>query len=191
MAEKTVLVVCTNTQYTASLKSLLEGNRECSVRSVSTSVAGRSLARDVDFDVIIINSPLESGLGDEFANTLARITYSALLILVPEQIEENMKRKTAGIGAHIITKPLKKSDFLSAYDTAVLSSERSKVLYLENQKLKRKIRELKTIERAKVLLVEYLKLSEDQAHKYIEKQAMERRLSAGEVAQGIINTYEN
>ena len=42
----------------------------------------------------------------------------------------------------------------------------------------------------KWLLIENLKMSESDAHYYIEKQAMDTRLSRREVAQGIIRTYD-
>lgn len=100
-----------------------------------------------------------------------------------------MEEKVNGTGVFVIRKPLKKADFLNSFHVAHLTSERSRILYDENVRLKRKIRELQTIDRAKVLLVEYLKLSEDQAHKYIEQQAMELRTTRGEVAQSIISTY--
>jgi response regulator NasT len=34
-----------------------------------------------------------------------------------------------------------------------------------------------------------LKMSEPQAHRFIEKQAMERRITKGEVARRVISTY--
>ena len=39
--------------------------------------------------------------------------------------------------------------------------------------------------------MEYLKLSEPQAHRYIEKQAMDLQISRAEVAARVLETYEN
>ncbi|MDR1574348.1 MAG: ANTAR domain-containing protein [Clostridiales Family XIII bacterium] len=39
------------------------------------------------------------------------------------------------------------------------------------------------------MLITGLKMSEPQAHRFIEKQAMERRITKGEVARRVINTY--
>ena len=90
----------------------------------------------------------------------------------------------------MLEKPLHKEEFRNAVELALLFSRRNRTLYEENARLRERIRELKIVDRAKVLLVEYLKLSEDQAHRYIEQQSMELRKSRAEVAQGIINTYE-
>lgn len=51
--------------------------------------------------------------------------------------------------------------------------------------------EIRLIERAKEVLIEYLKMTEAQAHRYIEKQAMDMRITRREVAESIIKTYEH
>lgn len=51
--------------------------------------------------------------------------------------------------------------------------------------------EARLIERAKEVLMEYLKMTEAQAHRYIEKQAMDMRITRREVAESILKTYEN
>ena len=39
-------------------------------------------------------------------------------------------------------------------------------------------------------LIQYLSMTESQAHRYIEKQAMDMRLPKRAVAESILNTYE-
>ncbi|WP_334294967.1 ANTAR domain-containing protein [Terrisporobacter hibernicus] len=39
-------------------------------------------------------------------------------------------------------------------------------------------------------MIQYLKMSEEQSHKYIEKQAMDLRITKVEVAKNILKTYE-
>lgn len=84
-------------------------------------------------------------------------------------------------------------------DTAVFQSvlklanaSVSKVMRLraENDKLQKKMDELRLISRAKCVLSAYLNMSEEQAHKYLEKQAMDLRMSKVEVAMNILKTYE-
>ena len=60
----------------------------------------------------------------------------------------------------------------------------------ENFKLQTKIEEIRLVNRAKCCLIQYLKFSEPQAHRYIEKQAMDTRQTRKEVAQRILSTYE-
>ena len=60
----------------------------------------------------------------------------------------------------------------------------------ENKKLKNKIRDIKLIDRAKLTLIQYLNMSEEESHRYIEKQAMDRRITKVEVAKNILKIYE-
>ena len=57
--------------------------------------------------------------------------------------------------------------------------------------MQEKMTDIRTINRAKWLLIENLNMSENDAHRYIEKQAMDTRSTRREVAEGIIRTYDN
>ena len=56
--------------------------------------------------------------------------------------------------------------------------------------MEEKMEEIRLVNRAKLLLMEHMKMSEPEAHRYIEKQAMDRCISKATVAQNIINTYK-
>ncbi|MDR0930197.1 MAG: ANTAR domain-containing protein [Clostridiales bacterium] len=60
----------------------------------------------------------------------------------------------------------------------------------ENTKLNQKIEDIRIIDRAKLVLISYLKMTEDEAHKYIEKQAMNTRRTRRAVAESVLKTYE-
>ena len=47
------------------------------------------------------------------------------------------------------------------------------------------------VDRAKCALIQYLHMSEPDAHRYIEKQAMDLRITRQEVAEEILKTYES
>lgn len=74
-------------------------------------------------------------------------------------------------------------------DTALHARVRE--LERENELLKRKLAEDKLVTRAKFALIQYLKMTEPQAHRYIEKQAMDMRVTRKEIAEGIIKAYES
>ncbi|MBQ3485974.1 MAG: ANTAR domain-containing protein, partial [Clostridia bacterium] len=52
-----------------------------------------------------------------------------------------------------------------------------------------KMEEIRIVNRAKWLLISELKFDEPGAHRYIEKQAMDRCVSRKVIAQEIITTY--
>ena len=47
------------------------------------------------------------------------------------------------------------------------------------------------VDRAKVVLIKHLSMTEQQAHRFIEKQAMDMRVNKTAVAEGILKTYES
>jgi response regulator NasT len=60
----------------------------------------------------------------------------------------------------------------------------------KNTRLESQIEEARLINRAKCILIQYLRLTEPQAHRYIEKQAMDKRTSRIDIARNILTTYE-
>ena len=66
---------------------------------------------------------------------------------------------------------------------------RYKKLEAQNEELKEKLSEVKLVERAKNVLMECLKMTEPQAHRYLEKQAMDMRVTKKEAANSVIRTY--
>ncbi|HHT83072.1 MAG TPA: ANTAR domain-containing protein [Clostridiales bacterium] len=47
------------------------------------------------------------------------------------------------------------------------------------------------VDRAKAVLIKHLSMTEQQAHRFIEKQAMDMRVNKTAVAEGILKTYES
>ena len=64
-------------------------------------------------------------------------------------------------------------------------------LVREKDALKRRLEDMALQNRAKALLCRNLGFTEDQAHKYLEKQAMTLRITKTEAAHRIVATYEN
>jgi len=61
----------------------------------------------------------------------------------------------------------------------------------ENETLKQRMEDIAVIDRAKMLLISHLAFSEAQAHRYIEKQAMDMRATKRAIAEEILKTYES
>ena len=72
-----------------------------------------------------------------------------------------------------------------------MSSARERLRKSEKKTLsiEEKMEEIRIVNRAKWLLISELKMDEQGAHRYIEKQAMDRCISKRIVAEEIIKTY--
>ena len=56
--------------------------------------------------------------------------------------------------------------------------------------IEEKMEEIRLVNRAKWLLIGQLKMTETEAHRYIEKQAMDRCVTRREIAESILSTYK-
>ncbi len=72
----------------------------------------------------------------------------------------------------------------------MIANKRLAILQKENSRLQKKVNELREVGRAKCALVQYRHLTEQEAHHFIEKQAMDQRLSVLDIAEDILRTYE-
>ena len=68
-------------------------------------------------------------------------------------------------------------------------TERLRRLEKKTLSVEEKMEEIRVVNRAKWLLISALQMEEPQAHRYIEKQAMDHSISKREVAEEIIRTY--
>ena len=68
--------------------------------------------------------------------------------------------------------------------------ERMRRMEKKSVSLQEKMEEIKLVNRAKWVLITHLNMTEDAAHRYIEKQAMDRCVSKRVVAEDILRTYK-
>jgi response regulator NasT len=61
----------------------------------------------------------------------------------------------------------------------------------ELESLQAKMEEMRLVNRAKLILVQRFKMSEKDAHRFIEKNAMDRCVKRRTIAESIIRTYQN
>ena len=84
-------------------------------------------------------------------------------------------------------------NFRNLFQTAAgwLISAREMIRKTEKQttSIEEKMNEIRLVNRAKWLLISELKMTEPDAHRYIEKQAMDRCVSKRQAAEEIIKTY--
>ncbi|MDD7579368.1 MAG: ANTAR domain-containing protein, partial [Treponema sp.] len=93
-------------------------------------------------------------------------------------------------GVLTIARPNSRQAFYGALKLLTAVSAKLAKMEKKNRSLIEKMTDIRTVNRAKWLLIENLNMTENDAHHYIEKQAMDTRLSRREVAEGIIRTYD-
>ena len=184
-----VLVAGANDKLGESIAALLPKNEY--VPPVFAASVGeiRRLALESTMDLVVLNTPLKDEFGTRLALDLADYNI-AVLLMVQGDVFDQVCYKVEDYGVLTLAKPVSRQSFYTA--VKLLTAMRAKMLRMEkkNQALQEKMQDIRTINRAKWLLITNLQMTEDEAHYHIEKKAMNSRLSRREAAEEIIRTYD-
>lgn len=141
------------------------------------------------FDVIIVSMPLKAEFGLDFVAEASKKSGAAIVVLARADIAEDVQRRIKFTGAFVIGKPFPKSVLANTVKMALLAKENIDRLEQEKNELSKQLDDVKVIDRAKCCLIEYLNLTEKQAHRHIQKLAMDTRKTQREIAEDILRTY--
>ncbi|MDD3866984.1 MAG: ANTAR domain-containing protein [Eubacteriales bacterium] len=161
------------------------------IATVNSCGEARRMLLQRDFDLVIINAPLRDETGENLSRHIAAKGVSQVILVVPAEHYEAISAQTEEFGVLTVARPLNRSLFWSALKLAKSAGSRLKRMREENSRLVQKIEDIRLIDRAKYCLISYLSLSEQEAHRFIEKQAMDLRTTKRAIAEGILKTYEN
>ena len=184
------LIVSGSTKGGEALAGLLAGQPYDRVLVVNSGSQARRKLNEGFFGLVLINLPLPDEYGLELALSAAETTEAGILLLVRQELAEETAFKTEDYGIFVVPKPFSQPFFYQSLHLVRAFRRRLAFLKQENSRLQQKLEDIKIIDRAKPALIQYLNMTEPQAHKYIEKQAMDTRLSRRQVALGILQTYD-
>lgn len=186
-----VLIVSSSQKSTDYLTASL--NEIDGAQSTVVSTAGEARRRLISeqFDLILINTPLKDENGLELAIDLAEETLSGIILFVRETDYEQITDRVEWCGILTVPKPVHRQSVMQAIHLALATKARIRRVEKKNDKLIEKLDEFRLVNRAKWVLIEKLKMDEAQAHKYVEKLAMDLRISKKDAAENIIKTYES
>ena len=141
-------------------------------------------------DVTVLAFGLGGGDGVEAARQVMSAHPSALVLLTSRtDAQVAAQAMTAGI-VGFLAKPLRAEDLGPALDLAVSHFRDLEAVRRENESLRRKLESRRLIDRAKALLIERLNLTEPEAHRRIQKAAMDTRRTMAHVAQSVLGGEE-
>ncbi|MCR5401851.1 MAG: ANTAR domain-containing protein [Treponema sp.] len=178
-------------------------------------VQGIQNARDAlcyeDFDALVlccnsietvkkveIKSVKKSTGADSIFDFLQEIECSCILLV--EKISVDLARKLENSGIFVIERDFAPACYLDDNAVETLLIKMLKFILLktkerqksqrEKLKLENSLQEERLVNRAKCILMQYLNMSESQAHRYIEVQSMQLRQTRLQTAESILKTYE-
>ena len=137
-------------------------------------------------DLVILDVKMPKLDGIAAAQRIAEQRIAPVVILTAFSQRELVERaRDAGAMAYLV-KPFNKHDLMPAVEMAVSRFAELQMLEAEVADLTDRLETRKLVDRAKSVLQQQLELSEPDAFRWIQKTAMDLRLSMKQVAEGVI-----
>lgn len=183
-----VLIVSGSDKVYDFLAGLLPPTEFSPITRANGAGEAKRMLLSSSYDLLLINTPLPDDFGLDLALDVSEGTMGVLLLVKSDMVEQ-ITYKTEERGVFTIAKPNTKQAVYSAVRLLVAMVQRLKAMEQKTRSLQDKMTDIRAINRAKLLLIENLRMNEQEAHHYIEKQAMNLRASKRDIAENIIRTY--
>lgn len=184
-----VLVVSASEKLNQALPEFFSVSTFSPVNVVTNVSAAKRAVAEIDFDFIVVNSPLPDDAGIRFSIDASDSSNSVVLFITRAEQYGEIYWKLAEHGIFVMQRPLSRSVFNAATDWLISARERIRKTEKKTLSIEEKMNEIRLVNRAKWLLISELKMTEPDAHRYIEKQAMDRCIPKNRIAEEIIKTY--
>ena len=166
------------------VEMLTEAGYEVIAQAENGAVA-IELAKEHKPDLVILDVKMPEVDGITAAEQI--ISISPVLMLTAFSQRELIERaRDAGVMAYVV-KPFSINDLVPAIEIAISRHKQMKSLEAEVADIYERLESRKIIDRAKGILMKALNLSEPEAFSWIQKTAMDRRISMKEVAAAVID----
>lgn len=185
-----VLVVSPAGRGADFLASVFDAPTFDPVVNASSAGEARRLLSSEQYDLIVVNSPLPDETGIDFCIDAAQ-GPSGVMLFVKNDIYEIVSSQCTREGIFVIPKPNTQRNVAQSVTLLCAIRERLRKYEKKTRTLREKMDSIRIVNRAKWLLIERLGMTEQDAHAYIEKEAMNRRRTSREIAEEIIHMYEN
>lgn len=182
-----VLVVSSNQKFNSSLSPMLPESGYDPVTYAASVSEAKQILLDRSYDFVIINTPLHDEFGSRFAIDTTADNSCVVLMLIREDVYNDVQVKVSKHGVFTLRKPMSSAMITQSLDFLCSARERLRKLQKKTMSVEEKMEEIRLVNRAKWYLIEKENFTEPQAHRFIEKQAMDRCISRREVAQQILD----
>lgn len=185
-----VLLVSSSPKFNESMLALLPESRFYPVAAVSDVSSARRRLLESKYDIVIINAPLPDDFGTRLALNICDNSGTAVLLFVKAEHYPDINGRISPFGVLVLPKPASSQTVSQSLQLLCGTRERLRRMEQKTASIEEKMGEIRIINRAKLLLMEQLKMTEKEAHRFIEKQAMDRCVTRITIAQSILSTYK-
>jgi two-component system, response regulator PdtaR len=169
------------------LKELLEEEGYAVVGETGRGDEAIELVRQLDPDLVILDIKMPGLDGLSAARHVAGERMAAVLILTAFSQRELVEQaRDAGALAYLV-KPFQKSDLIPAIEIALGRFAEMAALEQEVGDLQERLEARKVVDRAKGRLMDGTGMSEQDAWRFLQQQAMANRLKIADIARRVVD----
>ena len=185
-----VLLVSLSEKFNSEIGSLFQERFSAAAVDCASSAgeARRSLLEKT-YDFVVVNAPLRDEFGSRLCMDASVSSGTVAVMFAATDVFEEITGKVAPHGVFVVRKPAAMQTVVQSFSLLVSARERLRSVEKKAGKAQSKLDEIKVVNRAKWLLIDNEDMSENDAHKYIEKSAMDSGITKTQAAQMIIEKY--
>ena len=185
-----VLIVTASDSFVSNVMPLLPMTDYWPVTTARSVGEARRRIAETAFDIVLINAPLPDDFGMRLAIDICTNSGAGVLLMVKNDLFNDIYAKVVNYGVITLSKPTNLQMVTQSLRILCATRERMRQMEAKQATVEEKIEEIRLVNHAKWLLIQCLSMTEPEAHRYIEKQSMDERISKREVAENIIKTYK-
>ena len=185
-----VLLVSAAEKFNTVTCSLLPGAEFYPVEIVKTAKAAQRRLLEQEFDLILVNTPLPDEFGTELAMDACLRSRAGVLLLVKRELHDEICAKVTDAGVLTLPKPTSEAVMRHMLRTLCAVRERLKRIQERQVTVDQKIEEIRIVDKAKWALISARQMTEEEAHQYIQRQSMDRRVSKRTAAEEILRILQ-
>ena len=181
-----VMIVSSSSKALPLFKDILSYANLQTIVQVNSIIEAKQKLHREEFDYIIIQPPLTDEFGVKGAKEIAMSMNVSILLLVKNEVYDKVLYQSQDSEIFVVSLPTSKQVLYQSFRFIQMHREKVKMLENEILKAKKKLKDEKTITRAKLLLMEEYRYSEEKAHRFIEKMAMDQSKTRLQIAMELL-----
>lgn len=183
------LIVAANKQISSALSSAVKRSGAENIALAFDTVSAKRMISDRQFGLTVIYVENFAPQDFEIARAAA-MRGGGVIVVAACRYTDAVAKSLEDDGIIVLSKPLSHVELFQAIKVIRATNNRIAHLIEEKRDLLKKLDDVRLISRAKLILMQNMGYTEEQAHKHIEKRAMDMRRTRAEVAIDILKTYE-
>ena len=183
-----LLLVSSAEKFIRETEALLQSDQYQTEKSGSASDARCKLLENA-YDMVIVNAPLSDESGSRLCIDASQNNGTIAALFSANDSFAEVYAKTSVHGVFVIQKPTSKLLMSQAISLMICARERLRTAEKKANKAQNRLDAIRIVNKAKWFLIENEGMSEEEAHKYVEKKAMDAGIAKELAAQLIIDNY--